>query len=77
MTTFNGQGSFLEFVQVAKILKGSRYALVIPSLPGYVFSDAFPVDRDRGMIDVAKVMNNLMLGLGYNEYAIQVSTRAE
>lgn len=66
-------GSYLEFLEVVKILqKTGDYHLVAPSMPGYAFSDAPPLDREFGLEEVARLMDELMLGLGYEEYAVQV-----
>lgn len=69
------KGSFLEFLDLAKTLKrGGRFNLVIPSLPGYCFSDPFPSEKEHGMEDAGKLLNDLMVGLGYESgYCIQVS----
>ncbi|ODO05340.1 hypothetical protein L198_02033 [Cryptococcus wingfieldii CBS 7118] len=42
-----------------------RYHIIVPSLPGYAFSDAPPLDRDFSIDDVAFVFNRLMEGLGF------------
>lgn len=48
------------------------YHIVIPSLPGYAFSSRPPLDKDFGIEDVARLMNKLMLGLGYGSgYVVQ------
>lgn len=71
-------GSFLEFIDVIKILKSSSnpsFHLICPSQPGYGFSSDPPLDRPYGMNDVARLMNKLMGGLGFESgYAAQVST---
>jgi microsomal epoxide hydrolase len=71
-------GSFLEFLSIFSHVK-SQYApetvsfyLIVPSLPGYAFSSALPLDRDFRIEDVARVMNQLMLELSFgNGYVVQ------
>jgi hypothetical protein len=41
------------------------------SLPGYMYSSPPPTDREYDFDDVARLMHNLMLGLGYKEYVTQ------
>ncbi|KAL8291281.1 hypothetical protein RQP46_002259 [Phenoliferia psychrophenolica] len=65
-------GSFLEFLEVVKILeKSGDFHCVSPSMPGYAFSDAPPLDREFGLEEVARLMNELMLGLGYSDRFFQ------
>ena len=67
-------GSFLEFLDVAAILKKTgQYNIVLPSHPGYAFSDDPPMGENFGREDVADLMQSLMKGLGYDTYATQVS----
>ena len=71
-------GSFLEFLPILSIIK-SRYTsstlpyhLIIPSLPGYAFSQTPPLDHDFQIQDIARFMNQLMLDLGFRAgYAVQ------
>lgn len=42
------------------------FHLVVPSLPGYAFSSGPPLDRDYTMLDVADIMNDLMVSLGFD-----------
>lgn len=64
-------GSFLEFLGVLTVLKDKYppadlpYHVVVPSLPGWAFSSAPPKDRDFTSVDVARLMNRLMMGLGF------------
>jgi epoxide hydrolase len=62
-------GSFIEFVDGAKQLSG-RFDLVIPSLPGFVFSDA---PKSPGMHGgkIGEQIHLLMKKLGYERYGIQ------
>jgi len=43
------------------------YHLIVPSLPGYAFSSGPPLDRNFTMADVAKILNTLMIQLGFGE----------
>ena len=66
-------GSYLEFIKIVKILRESGdYNVIVPSMPGDLFSDAPPLDADFNLADVAQILNNLMMGLGYEKYGIQV-----
>jgi len=62
-------GSFVEFVDGAKLLSG-RFDLVVPSLPGFVFSDA---PKSPGMYGgkVGEQVHLLMNKLGYQRYGVQ------
>jgi microsomal epoxide hydrolase len=71
-------GSFLEFLPLLGKLRQKYnpdelpYHIVIPSLPGYAFSSRPPLDKDFGIGDVARLINKLMLGLGYGSgYVVQ------
>lgn len=64
-------GSFLEFLKIFELLR-KRYTpqdlpfhVVAPSLPGYAYSSAPPVDCNYNMEKVSSVMHNLMIGLGF------------
>lgn len=50
----------------------TRFHIVIPSMPGYAFSDPPPADSEFGKQDVAVLMERLMQRLGYEGYAVQV-----
>lgn len=41
------------------------YHLIVPSLPGYGFSSSPPLDKEYKSHDVARVMDQLMKGLGF------------
>lgn len=43
------------------------YHLIVPSLPGYAFSSGPPLDRNFTVADVARIMNNLMVELGFGD----------
>ncbi|KAJ0282582.1 hypothetical protein COL940_005135 [Colletotrichum noveboracense] len=71
-------GSFLEFIGFLSALKAKYtpedlpYHVIIPSLPGYAFSDSPPVERDWVLQDSARLLHKLMAGLGFEGgYAVQ------
>ncbi|KAL1988595.1 hypothetical protein VTN96DRAFT_8990 [Rasamsonia emersonii] len=71
-------GSFLEFLPILSLFRDEfapdnlPYHIVVPSLPGYAFSSPPPLDRDFQIQDVARVMNALMVELGFgNGYVAQ------
>lgn len=63
-------GSFLDFKYVAPLLAKEGYDVIVPSLPGYVFSEPA---RSPGMNSrrAAERMHLLMNELGYERYGIQ------
>jgi len=64
-------GSFLEFLGVLDLLKAKYtsanlpYHVIVPSLPGYAFSSGPSRKRDWVCEDMARIMNKLMVGLGF------------
>ncbi|PLB38419.1 epoxide hydrolase family protein [Aspergillus candidus] len=64
-------GSFFEFLPLLQLFKDEfspstlPYHLIVPSLPGYAFSSGPPLDRDFSGEDVARIMDQLMKGLGF------------
>lgn len=64
-------GSFLEFLPMLEILRTKYTAdtlpfhAVVPSLPGYGLSSGPPTDRDFSPNDAARVLNQLMVDLGF------------
>jgi microsomal epoxide hydrolase len=64
-------GSFLEFLPILQLFKEEYtpttlpFHLIVPSLPGYGFSSGPPLDREYKSHDVARVMDQLMKGLGF------------
>jgi microsomal epoxide hydrolase len=64
-------GSFLEFLPILSLFRDEYepsklpYHLIIPSLPGYTFSSGPPLDRDFGIEDIGRIMNELMTQLGF------------
>lgn len=49
------------------------YHIIVPSLPGYTLSSGPPLNRDFSNADAARVMNQLMIDLGFgrNGYMAQ------
>jgi len=41
------------------------YHIIAPSLPGYTLSSGPPLDKDFKAEDIARLMNKLMVGLGF------------
>lgn len=66
-------GSFLEFLPILSLMKQRYtpetlpYHLIVPSLPGYAFSDTPPLNRDFATKDIAALMNQLLLDLGFGD----------
>lgn len=64
-------GSFLEFLPTLDLLKKKYspedlpYHVVVPSLPGYGYSSGPPVSRDWTQQDMARIVDELMVGLGF------------
>ncbi|KAK1139968.1 hypothetical protein N8T08_010964 [Aspergillus melleus] len=64
-------GSFLEFLPMLSLFREQftpstlPYHFIVPSLPGYAFSSGPPLDRDYNAEDVARVLDQLMKGLGF------------
>ena len=61
-------GSFNEFVEGAGLISG--FNLVVPSLPGFVFSDP-PSSPGMHTGRISQRLHELMRRLGYAEYGIQ------
>ncbi len=77
--THGWPGSVLEFVNIIKALTDptsdggkaeDAFHVVIPSLPGYGFSDK-PTDAGWGLPRIAKAWATLMKRLGYSDYVAQ------
>lgn len=66
-------GSFLEFLEILTLMKerytpsNLPYHFIVPSLPGYAFSSSPPLDRDFRIEDIARLMNRLMIDLGFGD----------
>jgi microsomal epoxide hydrolase len=64
-------GSFLEFLHFLNLAKSKyspkdlAYHYIVPSLPGYTFSGGPSVKTEWNNEDMAYVMNDLMVGLGF------------
>ncbi|OSS48545.1 hypothetical protein B5807_07024 [Epicoccum nigrum] len=64
-------GSFLEFVPLLELLQKKYtpedlpYHIVIPSLPGFALSSAPPTNKDWTTLDVGRIINKLMVSLGF------------
>lgn len=64
-------GSILEFISTLSILKGKYnendlpYHVIVPSLPGYGYSSGPPLDRNYTTEDAARIIDKLMVGLGF------------
>ncbi|XP_014558287.1 hypothetical protein COCVIDRAFT_25228 [Bipolaris victoriae FI3] len=67
-------GSFIEFLPILSIVKKKYstkdlpYHIVVPSLPGYTLSTIQSHDKQWDLEDSSRVMNQLMLNLGFNKY---------
>ena len=66
-------GSFLEFLGVLEELS-SKYSesdlpfnVIVPSLPGYGYSNGPSIDKNFTVEGIANVMDKLMIGLGYGD----------
>lgn len=71
-------GNFLEFLPILQLLRTTYtpetlpYHVIVPSLPGYAFSSPPPLDRDFRIEDVARILNKLMVDLGFGSgYIVQ------
>ncbi|KAF4470622.1 epoxide hydrolase [Fusarium albosuccineum] len=71
-------GSFLEFLPMLSLFAKKYspetlpYHIIVPSLPGYALSSGPPLDRDFTLADGARIMNQLMINLGFsNGYIAQ------
>ncbi|EER45056.1 epoxide hydrolase [Histoplasma capsulatum var. duboisii H88] len=64
-------GSFLEFLPLLTLMREKYtpqtlpYHLIVPSLPGYAFSSTPPLTRGFDETDIAKVIHQLMVDLGF------------
>ncbi|KAJ3536180.1 hypothetical protein NM208_g5823 [Fusarium decemcellulare] len=64
-------GSFFEFLPMLELLKAKYtpeslpYHVIVPSLPGYTLSSGPPLERDFNNEDAARIMNQLMVDLGF------------
>ena len=64
-------GSFMEFLPILGMLSKKYtpetlpYHVVVPSLPGFAMSSGPPLDKDFTLLDAARVLNQLMINLGF------------
>lgn len=79
LTFIASQGSLLEYIDTINILQKSTtpsFHLICPNQIGYGWSSGPPLDRGFGMYDMARILDKLMVGLGFGSgYAVQVSHR--
>jgi len=67
--THGWPGSFLEMMHIIPLLTGS-FHVVVPSLPGYGFSDR-PMRPGLNAFRIAEIWTELMSELGYSKFAAQ------
>jgi pimeloyl-ACP methyl ester carboxylesterase len=67
LLTHGWPGMFTEYLAVAELLAADGYAVVVPSLPGYGFSDK-PAERGWGVERVADAWVALMRELGHDRF---------
>ncbi|KAL6705990.1 hypothetical protein ACN47E_006269 [Coniothyrium glycines] len=70
-------GSFLEFLPLLSLVreqysaKNLPYHIIVPSIPGYTLSVVKSVDKEWKLQDSTRVLNQLMLNLGFDKYLAQ------
>ncbi|KAK4948293.1 hypothetical protein LTR10_012827 [Elasticomyces elasticus] len=66
-------GSFLEFLGTLDVLREKYtpedlpFHVIVPSLPGYGYSNGPPLDKDFDVQGIARVVDKLMVGLGFGD----------
>lgn len=66
-------GSPLEFLGALSVLMGKYtpdtlpYHVIVPSLPGYAYSSGPPLDQNFDTEGIARVVDKLMIGLGFEK----------
>ena len=66
-------GSFLGFLNILNVAmskytpKGLPYHYIVPSLPGYAFSSGPSVKQEWNNEDIAYIINELMIRLGFGD----------
>lgn len=66
-------GSFLEFLHFLNVARSKYsaqdlpYHYIVPSLPGYTYSSGPSITKEWNNEDMAYVMNELMVGLGFSD----------
>jgi pimeloyl-ACP methyl ester carboxylesterase len=67
-------GSFVEFLPIVELVQSKYkpadqpYHVIIASLPGYPLSEGLPTDKDWKTEDSARVIDTLMVNLGFEKY---------
>jgi microsomal epoxide hydrolase len=70
-------GSFIEFLPMLSLIrekysaKDLPYHIIVPSLPGYTLSTVQSIEKEWTLEDTARVINQLMLNLGFSKYLAQ------
>jgi pimeloyl-ACP methyl ester carboxylesterase len=64
--THGWPGSIVEYLKAIELLRDG-FHIVVPSLPGYGFSDK-PAERGWGVVRIARAWAELMALLGYERY---------
>jgi hypothetical protein len=70
-------GSFIEFLPMLTLVKEKYsakdlpYHLIVPSLPGYTLSTVQSTEKEWKLEDSSRVLNQLMLNLGFDRYLAQ------
>lgn len=70
-------GSFIEFLPMCDLIrkqyspKDLPYHIVIASLPGYPLSVVQSAEKEWTLEDSARILNQLMLNLGFDKYLAQ------
>jgi pimeloyl-ACP methyl ester carboxylesterase len=70
-------GSFLEFIPMLELLRKKYhlsslpYHVIVPSLPGYIFSSGPSQTQAWNGDDAARVINKAVNALGFSQYAVQ------
>jgi len=66
-------GAIVEFYKMIPMLKNSKefsFELIIPSLPGYGFSQGSELPG-LGYVEIGQIMHKLMVRLGHDKYYVQ------
>ena len=62
-------GGPIEFLELIPILVGAGHDVIVPSLPGYAFSD--PPAEPLNVEGMSAALRDLVAALGYDRYALQ------
>lgn len=67
-------GSIIEFLDLLAVVKKQYpdpttlpYHIIVPSLPGYGYSSGPPRTRNYTLLDLGRMINALMVGLGFGD----------